>query len=72
MERVHSGATPHIPGAYEDFVRTVVPGLQKRGLLREDYDESKMPVGLVLKNLIGCAERKKALTGNTKYGQQAT
>ena len=49
MERVDSGATPHIPGAYEDFVRTVVPGLQKRGILREDYDESKMLVGLVLK-----------------------
>ena len=72
MERVDSGATPHIPGAYEDFVRMIVPEPQKRGILREDYDESNIPVGLVLKNLIGCEERKKALTGDTKYGQQAT
>ena len=50
----------------------IVPEPQKRGILREDYDESNIPVGLVLKNLIGCEERKKALTGDTKYGQQAT
>ncbi len=27
----------HVPGAYEDFVRFVVPELQRRGLFREDY-----------------------------------
>jgi FMN-dependent oxidoreductase (nitrilotriacetate monooxygenase family) len=30
------GAT-HVPGAYEDFVRYVVPELQRRGLYRSDY-----------------------------------
>jgi alkanesulfonate monooxygenase SsuD/methylene tetrahydromethanopterin reductase-like flavin-dependent oxidoreductase (luciferase family) len=27
----------HVPGAYEDFVRFVVPELQRRGLFREDF-----------------------------------
>jgi len=27
----------HVPGAYEDFVRFVVPELQRRGLFRNDY-----------------------------------
>ena len=27
----------HVPGAYEDFVRFVVPELQRRGLFRKDY-----------------------------------
>ena len=27
----------HVPGAYEDFVRFVVPELQRRGLFRSDY-----------------------------------
>jgi alkanesulfonate monooxygenase SsuD/methylene tetrahydromethanopterin reductase-like flavin-dependent oxidoreductase (luciferase family) len=27
----------HVPGAYEDFVRLVVPELQRRGLFRRDY-----------------------------------
>jgi FMN-dependent oxidoreductase (nitrilotriacetate monooxygenase family) len=31
-------AATHIPGAYEDFVRHVVPELQRRGLLRREYD----------------------------------
>jgi hypothetical protein len=26
-----------VPGAYEDFVRFVVPELQRRGLFREDF-----------------------------------
>lgn len=30
-------AATHVPGAYEDFVRLVVPELQKRGLFRKDY-----------------------------------
>jgi len=30
-------AATHVPGAYEDFVRLVVPELQKRGLFRSDY-----------------------------------
>jgi FMN-dependent oxidoreductase (nitrilotriacetate monooxygenase family) len=27
----------HVPGAYEDFVRSVVPELQRRGLFRKDF-----------------------------------
>ena len=30
-------AATHMPGAYEDFARLVVPELQRRGLFREDY-----------------------------------
>ena len=30
-------AATHTPGAYEDFVRLVVPELQRRGLFRRDY-----------------------------------
>jgi alkanesulfonate monooxygenase SsuD/methylene tetrahydromethanopterin reductase-like flavin-dependent oxidoreductase (luciferase family) len=30
-------AATHIPGAYEDFVRLVVPELQRRGLFHCDY-----------------------------------
>jgi alkanesulfonate monooxygenase SsuD/methylene tetrahydromethanopterin reductase-like flavin-dependent oxidoreductase (luciferase family) len=27
----------HVPGAYEDFVRFVIPELQRRGLFRRDF-----------------------------------
>lgn len=30
-------AATHVPGAYEDFVRLVIPELQKRGLFRTEY-----------------------------------
>jgi alkanesulfonate monooxygenase SsuD/methylene tetrahydromethanopterin reductase-like flavin-dependent oxidoreductase (luciferase family) len=30
-------AATHLPGAYEDFVRLVVPELQRRGLHQKDY-----------------------------------
>ena len=30
-------AATHIPGAYEDFVRLVVPELQRRGVFHRDY-----------------------------------
>src|SRR5262249_50945581 len=30
-------AATHVPGAYEDFVRFVVPELQRRGLFRKEY-----------------------------------
>jgi FMN-dependent oxidoreductase (nitrilotriacetate monooxygenase family) len=30
-------AATHLPGAYEDFVRLVVPELQRRGLFRSEY-----------------------------------
>jgi FMN-dependent oxidoreductase (nitrilotriacetate monooxygenase family) len=35
-------AATHIPGAYEDFVRLVVPVLQKRGLFRKEYTGSTL------------------------------
>jgi alkanesulfonate monooxygenase SsuD/methylene tetrahydromethanopterin reductase-like flavin-dependent oxidoreductase (luciferase family) len=31
-------AATHVPGTYEDFVRLVVPELQRRGLFRSDYE----------------------------------
>src|SRR6266508_1266117 len=30
-------AATHVPGSYEDFVRLVVPELQRRGLVRREY-----------------------------------
>ena len=30
-------AASHVPGAYEDFSRLVVPELQRRGLFHSDY-----------------------------------
>ena len=30
-------AATHVPGAYEDFVRLVVPELQRRGVFRTEY-----------------------------------
>jgi FMN-dependent oxidoreductase (nitrilotriacetate monooxygenase family) len=40
-------AATHIPGAYEDFVRLVVPELQKRGKFRKDY------IGTTLRENLG-------------------
>jgi alkanesulfonate monooxygenase SsuD/methylene tetrahydromethanopterin reductase-like flavin-dependent oxidoreductase (luciferase family) len=40
VERACDGfvvSATHVPGAYEDFVRLVVPELQRRGLFRTDY-----------------------------------
>jgi len=31
-------AATHLPGAFEEFVRMVVPVLQKRGLFRTEYE----------------------------------
>jgi len=31
-------AATHVPGTYEDFVRFVVPELQRRGLFHNDYE----------------------------------
>ncbi len=41
----------HIPGTYEDFVRLVVPELQRRGLFRTDYE------GATLRENLGLAAR---------------
>jgi FMN-dependent oxidoreductase (nitrilotriacetate monooxygenase family) len=32
----------HVPGAYEDFVRHVVPELQRRGLFRRDFEGTSL------------------------------
>jgi hypothetical protein len=40
VERACDGfvvSATHVPGAYEDFVRFVVPELQRRGLFRTAY-----------------------------------
>ena len=53
VERACDGfviSATHVPGAYEDFVRFVVPELQRRGLFRKDYtgktlrDHLQLPV----------------------------
>jgi FMN-dependent oxidoreductase (nitrilotriacetate monooxygenase family) len=42
-------AATHVPGAYEDVVRTVVPELQRRGLFRTEY------TGATLRDHLGLA-----------------
>ena len=41
-------AATHMPGAYEDFVRLVVPELQRRGLFRKDYSGATLRENLGL------------------------
>ncbi len=38
----------HVPGAYEDFVRHVVPELQRRGLFRREYEGTTLRQNLGL------------------------
>ena len=38
----------HVPGAYEDFVRFVVPELQRRGLFRKDFSGTTLRENLGL------------------------
>jgi FMN-dependent oxidoreductase (nitrilotriacetate monooxygenase family) len=50
VERACDGfvvSATHVPGAYEDFVRFVVPELQRRGLFRKDY------AGMTLRENLG-------------------
>ncbi len=42
-------AATHVPAAYEDFVRLVVPELQRRGIFRRDYKGSTLRSNLGLK-----------------------
>ncbi len=42
-------AATHLPGAYEDFVRLVVPELQRRGLAQTEYS------GRTLRDHLGLA-----------------
>ena len=41
-------AATHVPGAYGDFVRHVIPELQRRGLYHKDY------AGKTLRENLGC------------------
>ena len=52
-------AGTHLPGTYEDFVRLVVPELQRRGLFRKSY------TGKTLRDHLGLA---KATVGDWKSG----
>jgi hypothetical protein len=38
----------HVPGAYEDFVRFVVPELQRRRLFRDDFSAASLRENLGL------------------------
>lgn len=50
------GAT-HMPGAYEDFVRLVVPELQRRGVFRKEYP------GTTLRDTLGLPVPEKSAVG---------
>jgi hypothetical protein len=41
-------AATHVPGSYEDFVKFVVPELQKRGIYHKDYAGSTLRENLGL------------------------
>jgi hypothetical protein len=43
-------AATHMPGTYEDFVRLVVPELQRRGLFQTEYAGSTLRENLGLAN----------------------
>jgi FMN-dependent oxidoreductase (nitrilotriacetate monooxygenase family) len=51
VERACDGfviSATHVPGAYEDFVRFVVPELQRRGLFHHDYTSKTLRANLGL------------------------
>lgn len=50
-------AATHMPGAYEDFVRLVVPELQRRGLFRKEYP------GKTLRDTLGLEVPEKSAVG---------
>ena len=50
-------AATHMPGAYEDFVRLVVPELQRRGLFRKEYP------GKTLRDTLGLEIPEKSAVG---------
>jgi len=54
----------HVPGAYEDFVRFVVPELQRRGLFRKDFAGATLRENLGLSvPAVGRWRHKSALAG---------
>jgi len=52
-------AATHMPGAYEDFVRLVVPELQRRGLFRKDYEGTTLRENLHLPRPVRGEWRKR-------------
>ena len=44
-------AATHMPGAYEDFVKLVVPELQRRGLFRTEYQPGTLRDNLGLPSM---------------------
>lgn len=53
-------AATHIPGTYEDFVRLVVPELQRRGLYHKDYPGSTLRESLGLRHPTAADARSAA------------
>jgi FMN-dependent oxidoreductase (nitrilotriacetate monooxygenase family) len=53
----------HIPGGYEDFVRQVVPELQRRGVFRKDYEGATLRDNLGLERPNSGDWRKTAFAG---------
>ena len=51
-----------MPGSYEDFVRFVVPELQRRGLFHKDYE------GATLRENLGLARPQNGAWRNIKRG----
>lgn len=58
-------AATHIPGAYEDFVRLVVPELQRRGLFHRDY------AGMTLRENLGLPRPQRGDWVCSKPGSNA-
>ncbi len=58
-------AATHVPGAYEDFVRFVVPELQRRGLFRKAY------AGKTLRENLGLPIPQVAAWRRTRAGGEA-
>ena len=58
-------AATHLPGGYEDFVRMVVPELQRRGLHQKDYKGPTLRenLGLPNRSLEATIENRAKLAG---------
>jgi hypothetical protein len=56
-------AATHIPGAYEDFVRLVVPELQRRGVFQKEYPGNTLRDIMGLKRPDAAACRSAAKRG---------
>ena len=43
-----NGMFPYVPGGLDDFVDTVIPQLERRGLFRREYERKTLRENLVL------------------------